>query len=79
MIGIKGIRIDDVDIVVKENEDSLSGHYSIISSTDKVIAKQGFNSYNNIKVDMSQETKKLLIDFLASLKKDVQTMTGLVD
>lgn len=78
-IGIKGLRIDDVAITAKESGDEIQGHYSIISTMDKVIAKQSFNGYNDIKITMSQETQTLLSSFLSSLKKDVETITGLVE
>lgn len=78
-IGIKGLRIDDVAITTKESGDEIQGHYSIISTMDKVIAKQSFNGYNEIKITMSQETQTLLSSFLSSLKKDVETITGLAE
>ncbi len=78
-IGIKGLRIDNVAIASKEGGNEISGNYSIISTTDKIIAKQGFNSYDEVKITMSQETKTALNTFLAALKKDAETTTGLVE
>ena len=80
-IGIKGLRIDKIDIVTvpDEGDEKVAGSYSIISTKDKVIAKQNFNGFNDIKITMSSGTKEVLGNFIASIKKDAENSTGLTE
>jgi len=78
MISIKGVKVDNVQIKQGDKgEFIVTGSYSIISSSDKVIATQSFNDYSEIKVGLSQETQKALENFSSLLKTDVEITTGL--
>ncbi len=78
-IAIRGIRIENITLTRDKDsgENSVTGDYSLISTADKVLAKQGFNGYNEIKMAWSGETIKALNSFLAGVKTDVQNMLGL--
>ena len=75
MITITGITLNEVTIDVDGN--TIKGDYSIISSAGKVIAKQGFNSYSDIKVDMSLETKKLVNRAVEAVASEIEVTLGL--
>jgi hypothetical protein len=80
MITVKGIRVDYVNI---ERDAETGGanikdaRYSLISSTDHVLAQQGIGGYNGMAIKPTQDTIKLLNDFMTSYKKDVVTILGL--
>lgn len=79
-INIRGIRIDSVTITAKEEEgDFVTGNYSLMSNNDKVLAKQSFNGYSDIKVALSAETIKVQNAFRAGVKKDIETVLGLIE
>ena len=79
-ISIRGVRIKSLSITRDENgKEDVSGDYELISTADKVLAKQGFNGYNEIKVAFSLETQKALSAFLSGVKSDVQTILGLTE
>ncbi len=55
----------------------LEGEYELKTNTGITVAKQGFNSYNGIKIPLSAETSKLLSDLLVAVSRDVTTGLGL--
>jgi len=79
-ITIKGIRIEGVD--VKSNLEAGgyvidNASYSLISSTDHVLAKQIIGGYGGLSLKASAETQKALNAFMASYKRDVVAVLGL--
>ena len=79
-VTIQGIRITNVNLSRDDKgEEKVTGSYELVSNNDKVLAKQDFNGYNDIKVDMSLETKQALNSFLTGIKKDTLTVLGLTD
>ena len=78
-ISIRGIRIENVTITRDSStgENNVTGDYSLISTADKVLAKQGFNGYNEIKLGMSADTVKALNTFLKGIKNDMSGVLGL--
>ena len=77
-ITISGIRITNITICKdSDGKEQVTGDYALISSEDKVLAKQGFNGYSEIKIAYSKETMRALNDFQKGLKDDVQTVLGL--
>ena len=79
MIVLKGIRLDSVSITIDNGEIKTSGKYSLMSNVGKVVATQGFNSYNDIKIDLSSGTHARLAKFLEGLSYNVQQTLGLVE
>lgn len=79
-ITVRGLRIETVSLTRnKDGQMEMSSTYALISSADKVLAKQGVNGYNDIKVDMSPDTISSLDRFCASLRRDISKVTGLDD
>jgi hypothetical protein len=82
--GIVGITIEGCKVIrVAADRDKdtgemkLTGSYELISSTGVVIAKQGFNGYNEITLGLSSETIVAREAFLRGLSKDLNTTLGL--
>jgi hypothetical protein len=76
---IKGIRIESLTIKTA-SEDGLgeiSSEYVLVSSEDKVLAKQNIGGYNGMKVLPAADTVGALNTFLKLYKRDVNTVLGL--
>jgi hypothetical protein len=80
-ISIKGIKVSHIDISKDKEtgENKVTGNYDLMSTNDVVLAKQSFNGYSDIKVDMSLETKQALNTFLNGFKKDIMIILGLTE
>ena len=82
MITIKGVCVNDVHI---EPDDKGGGYriksaeYSLISSKDKVLAKQTIGGYQGIALEPSAATKAALNTFMKSYVNDVQALLGLLE
>ena len=77
-IAIQGIRITNVTVTRgTDGQEKVEGDYELVSTADRVLAKQGFGGYSEIKVEMAGETRQALVTFLSGLKKDTMTMLGL--
>jgi hypothetical protein len=77
IIAIKGIKINELAIKLTDEENEITGNYSLISSVDKVLAKQSFNGYSDLKMPLSPDTHKALRAFIAHYKMDIQKTIGL--
>lgn len=80
-ITIKGIRIETVSLK-RDTEDGDykidSASYSIITSADRVLAKQTCGGYNpDTKLEPSPPTTKALSEFVSAYKVDVAMASGL--
>ncbi len=80
-LAVQGIRIPLVNINRIENsgDNQISGSYELISTTDRVLCKQTFNNYNDMKITWSNETTKALNILLTNIKKDIQTTLGITE
>ena len=77
-IMIKGIRLPAVNIGLSDDGKlEVSGKYELLSDNDTVLAKQGFNGYNELKVGASPETMGKVNSLVASLKLDIETILGI--
>ena len=79
-ITIKGIRVESINLLLSKESGSMElqqAEYSLISSVDKVLAKQTIGGYNSMKVEASRDTLNLLEKFVESYKKDVSDVLGL--
>lgn len=79
-ITIKGIRVDN--LILERNEENgrveiKNAQYSLISSTDHVLAKQSIGSYGGVTLKASPQTLKALDTFMQSYKADVLAVLGL--
>ena len=78
MVHIKGIQLSLISLSKdSDGNDKVEGTDALMSNLDKVLAKQSFNGYNDIKVPMSQDTITALNSFMSGLKKDVSNVLGL--
>jgi hypothetical protein len=78
MISIKGVKVVKVEITVDDNgNEKVEGTYHLMSNSDKVLAKQSFNGYSDIKVDWSAEARIAIAKVMGEVKKDVQMTLGL--
>ena len=79
-ISIRGIRVSNLSMQRDDKgENNITGDYELISSGDKVLAKQGFNGYNEIKLTFSAETLKSYNAFINGVKADLEGMLGLTE
>jgi hypothetical protein len=79
-ITIKGIRVEGVTIAADVEMGGFrinDASYSLISSTDHVLAKQSIDGYGGLSLKASPETQKALYAFMASYKRDVIGVLGL--
>lgn len=77
-ITINGIRLTAITIPDQSKEDrKIQGSYVLISSDDKILATQPFNTYSAMDVSPSPATIQAQNAFLASLKADISALLGL--
>lgn len=78
-VTIQGVQLINLALTKSKEEGTikLTGSYELMSSTGKVLAKQGFNSYNEVTLTQSGETMKLVYELQASIQKDLNTTLGL--
>lgn len=79
-ITLKGIRLESLSFSRDEKDGGYTvpqAEYSLITSTDKVVAKQTISGYYGLKLALSAATVKALEDFVALYMKDVRAVTGL--
>lgn len=70
-IFIKGVKINSLNVGFKEGQEEIQGNYSLMSSIDKVLAKDNFNGYSDIKVAFSPKTLASFNAFLTGVKEDL--------
>lgn len=80
-ITIRGIRLESIGIT-RDNETSDyklgQSVYSLISSADKILAKQSIGGYNSdMTLQPSPETIQLLRQFTESYRRDIILTLGL--
>jgi len=79
MLMSKGAKIKTISFE-RDNETGgmkFTGSYELISSNDIVLAKQGFNGYNDLKLSESLETKDLINKLIAGLSSDLNKTLGM--
>lgn len=79
-IAIKGIRVENLSIGRDEDgQAKVEGTYALISTTDKVLAKQPFNGYQGIKIVPTATTVAAMDAFLKAYISDINLTLGLND
>jgi len=78
-ITIKGIKITQLTVNIKgdEGDEGITSQYALMSSEDKVLAKQDIGGYNGMKLSPSADTIGALNEFLKLYKRDINTVLGL--
>lgn len=69
--------LNSLTITLGNESPKLEGSYSLMSSARKILAKQPFGGYSDIKLETSRDTQKALDGFIASLQKDLNSTLGL--
>lgn len=80
-ITIRGIKIKSISISCNDDGDeAITSAYQLISSTDKVLAKENLsskNEYGTTQFVPSAMTKKALTDAVAAYRKEVEASLGI--
>jgi hypothetical protein len=78
-IGVKGVRLESTSFERDQSEGGyqISSVYSLISTTDHVLARQSVGGYQGLKIEPSPGTRKALDAFMQSYKADIEATLGL--
>lgn len=76
-ITLKGARVDHFSVERKDGEYEISARYELISSEDKVLAKQSVGGYGGMTIAASPVTMDALRAFLKSYNADIGKTLGL--
>lgn len=76
-ITLKGARVDYFSVERKDGKYEISARYELISSEDKVLAKQSIGGYNSMTIEPSVATEQALQAFLKSYNTDIGKTLGL--
>lgn len=76
-IGIKGIRVESLDIKFDDGNATITSQYALISTADKVLAKQSVGGYGGMDIKPSASTIGKLNGFLSAYRADLTTVLGL--
>lgn len=77
-ITIEGIKIKSMSLDRDEHgKFKITGSYELVSSTGVTIAKQGFNGYNEIKLENSSDTLSALDTLVKGMQTDLNKTLGL--
>lgn len=80
-ITIRGIRITSLTVEQEDGRDKISAKYQLISSNDKVLAKESLTNINPYGTGEtftpSPQTMKALSDAITLYRKDVETSLGI--
>ena len=78
-ITIKGVRINSISITRKEEDGAseITASYALMSSDDRVLAKQSVGGYSDIKVQPSPNTLKLFREATDAYRADLNAVLGL--
>lgn len=75
---VSEVRLNSISLSRDEENGGfkVSGEYSLVGSTGKVMAKQSFNGYSGLKVEMSGDTHKALDGFVKAYSTDLNGVLG---
>lgn len=77
-VTIKGIRFDAVNLTRDDDgRTKVTATYALISSLDKVLARQSVGGYDGMKLQPSAATEKAFADAIALYRADVCALLGL--
>ncbi len=79
MIAIQGIKISAINISFDRAEAryKFTGSYELISTTGVVLAKQAFNSYETVQVDMTNQVGENVNRLIATVQDSINATLGL--
>ncbi len=78
-IQIEGAKLRTLNLSrdTESGQFKLTGQYELVSTTGVVIAKQSFNSYNEIEVKPTSETQEFLNNLIQGFQGDLNRALGL--
>ena len=76
-IMLKAARVDHFAVERENGEYKITARYELISSEDKVLAKQSIGGYGGMTIEVSAATRKALDAFLKSYNADIGEALGL--
>jgi hypothetical protein len=76
MITIAGAKVNNLSVTREGDKPKLTGQSSLMTSDEKVLAKQSFNDYGGMEIAWSAETTKAIDNLLACVKNDIHTNIG---
>lgn len=77
VITLKGARVEYFSVERKDGNYEISARYELLSSEDKVLAKQSIGGYSNMTIEPSAETEAAMLAFLKSYNADIGKAIGL--
>jgi len=77
-ITIKGVRIDSIKIERSDStgEQTIESSYSILTSANKVVAKQTVGGYNGMKIQPSPATMQAMAAAVRLYQNDIDATLG---
>ena len=77
-ITIGGLAVTSFSVTKKDDgKTEIRGNYNLVSNTGTILAKQGFNGYNEIVLDGSPRTRELWTDLMNAIRMDLTKTLGL--
>ena len=80
MLTLEGVKL--VDLSISQDDKGavkVQGNYNLVSSSGRVLAKQGFNGYNEVKLPESIEVQKAVKELWKTLKNELDIHLGMLD
>lgn len=77
-VAVKEARVTNLTIETSDDRMKVKGEYTLVSTADKILARQSFGDYG-MKIEPSRETLVALDSFIAAFKKDLNSTLGLGD
>ena len=80
MIVIKDIKFKHIMLEMQADGNwKITGKYDLMGDKGKVVASQGFNGYDDLKVSLNRDAKDSLEDFTDELKNIIEYQTGIAE
>ena len=83
-ITIEGVKVTSIGVCNDSKGDkNVSGHYNLVSSSDRPVATQSFKSFKGFesiadtKIELSEKAKDLIAQLYNALEEDISQSLGL--
>ena len=77
MLTIKEIRLTNIEIKIEDGKRQISGKYMLIGDTGKIIAKQAFGEYSDIKLELSREAITDIENLTDTITTEIELLIGM--
>jgi hypothetical protein len=80
-VSIEGCKFESLSLTrdKETGQWNLGGSYTLISNTGVVLARQSINGYNDMKLEVSSESRQLMNALTASLQGDLNSVLGITE